>query len=597
MNNIRLKILFFASWYPNKHNTVLGVFVKNKVQAVASLCDVAAIYAAKDPSARNTFDVEPSTEDSIYTVRVYFRTSSNPILDALLYNIRFLQAYYLAWKSVKEQWGVPDLIHVNVADRAGLPALLFRLLKRIPYVITEHSTPDVAFTKGERAKPLFPNRTLKRLIWKFSEGGSVDSTTSLKFLRMMRINKDINVIPNVVSVDSANLRQATFPSPTARKNGLHISILNERKNVREIVLAAGKLSASRSDFEIHIVGDGEQRHQLEALARELNLLDSIVFFHGYVSEEKKSELVAHSDFHILNSDEEGFSVVAAESLCYGIPVLTTDCGGPEDFVSEKNGILIKRRDLESLTAGIGRMLDSARSFNRSEIGAEARARFAPGVVARQTQEMYWKAKRYWPSGNTGTLIPISEKALVLDVGSGHHPHRRANVLLERFPEETIHRTTQQIVIPQDKEFVVGDGLAMPFRDKSFGFVIASHIGEHVDDPMQFCRELSRVATGGYVETPGPLTEYLMPTASHKWIVTRRGSTLFFRKNTVTRSVFPFFFRFFYLNRDGYVHDTWKTESVFLKLANVALLKIWVHFPYAYTRIVWHNTIVGITKSR
>ena len=596
MNNVRLKILYFASWYPNRYDNVLGIFIRNKAQAISSLSDVAVIYAMKDPAAQNIFDIETSYEGAIFTVRVYFRTSSKTFFDALLYNIRFLQAYYKAWKIIKVQWGVPDLIHVNVVDRAGVPALFFKWLRNIPYVITEHSTPDVAYTKGERLKPIFPKRWLKRLIWRYSSGGSVDSSTSLKFLEKIGISSKICVIPNVVNVDHSKLPITKPSMGNSKKIGVHISILNERKNVRDIIQAAARLSASRNDFEIHIVGNGEQKDQLIELARNLNVLDKSVFFHGYLIEEKKLELITRSDFHLLNSDEEGFSVAAAESLCYGIPVITTDCGGPEDFVTEKNGIIIKRRDLDGLTMAIEKMLDTACKYAHKQISTDACARFAPEVVARQTLDLYWKAKTTWTAGNTSRMVSIPPNARVLDVGSGHQPNRRANVLLDKYPEETIHRTTQQIVIPDGKEFFVGDALAMPFPDKSFDFIIASHIAEHIEDPEQFCREMSRVGKGGYIETPGPLTEYLMPTKSHKWIVTKRGNTLFFRKNNVTGSYFPLFFRFFYLNREGYIENTWRTSNRALIILNLILVKLWAHIPYAYTCVEWNDTIVGVVTS-
>ena len=64
--------------------------------------------------------------------------------------------------------------------------------------------------------------------------------------------------------------------------------------------------------------------------------------HGFVTEEQKLELLTNADFHILNSDDEGFSVVTAEAILYGIPVIATKCGGPEDFVTPSTGILIER---------------------------------------------------------------------------------------------------------------------------------------------------------------------------------------------------------------------------------------------------------------
>lgn len=597
MNNVRLKILFFASWYPNKYNNVLGVFIRNKVQAVSTLCDTAVIYVMKDPSAKDTFDIESTYEENVFTVRVYFRTSLNPLVQVLLYNIRFLQAYYLAWKTVKQHWGTPDLIHVNVVDRAGLPALFFKWLKRVPFVITEHSTPDISYTKGEKTQPLFSHKLLKVLVWKHCSIGSVDSIISKRFLEKVGITSTLLVIPNVVPIDKDQLQNTLHPSVNNKKIGLHISLLNERKNVRGIIQAVSRLSAVRNDFEIHILGTGDQEKQLMDIARELGILDRSLFFHGYVSEKQKLEYIVRSDFHILNSDEEGFSVVTAESLCYGIPVITTDCGGPEDFVSDKNGIIIKRRDTSELTAAIEQMLETARSYNRARISEDAYTRFAPHVVATQTLEMYWTAKTKWQAGNTDRIVSIPSQARVLDVGSGHQPHRRANVLLDKHPGETIHRTTQNIVVPQGREFVVGDGLAMPFNDKSFDFVIASHVAEHVDDPEKFCLEISRVGKRGYIETPGPFTEYLMPTKSHKWIVTKRGNTLFFRKNNIAKSYFPLFFRFFYLNRDGYIENTWRTSNTVLIILNVILIKLWAHIPYAYTCIEWNDSIVGVMTSK
>jgi len=392
MNNVRLKILFFASWYPNKYNNVLGIFIRNKVQAVSALCDTAVIHVMKDPRMKNAFNIDSKYEENVLTVRVYFRASRNLLVDALLYNIRFLQAYYMAWKIIKQRWGTPDIIHVNVADRAGLPALFLKWLKRIPYVITEHSTPDVSFTKGEKSRPLFSHKVLKKFIWRNCSIGSVDSSISKKFLEMIGINSTILVIPNVVKIDEDRLQNTFHPPVQSKKIGLHISNLIERKNVHGIIQAVSKLSAIRNDFEVHILGTGDQEKILADRARELGILNQFLFFHGYVSEEQKLEYIAQSDFHILNSDEEGFSVVAAESLCYGIPVITTDCGGPEDFVTDNNGIIIKRRDTDGLAAAIEQMIKTSHSYDRNRISNEAYSRFAPQVVAAQTLDMYKTAK-------------------------------------------------------------------------------------------------------------------------------------------------------------------------------------------------------------
>ena len=194
----------------------------------------------------------------------------------------------------------------------------------------------------------------------------------------------------------------------------------------------------------------------------------------------------------------------------------------------------------------------------------------------------------WKAGNTSHSIRIEPDWKVLDVGSGHQPNRRANVLLERYLEETIHRTNQRVVVPLDRHLVVGDGLQMPFQDRPFDYVVASHIAEHVDEPLQLCRELQRVAKRGYIETPGPLTEYLLPTPSHKWIVSRKGNGLRFKKNNHQNPPSRLFFRFFYLNRDGYGFDTLKSGNFILKALNLAVIKVWPFLPGSYTELEWND---------
>jgi len=176
----------------------------------------------------------------------------------------------------------------------------------------------------------------------------------------------------------------------------------------------------------------------------------------------------------------------------------------------------------------------------------------------------------------------------LDIGSGHQPNRRANVILDKYAGETIHRTTQQIEIPKDKYFVLGDALSTPFPNKEFDFIIASHVAEHIDNPDKFCKEIQRISKRGYIETPGPITELLLPANSHKWIVRKSRNGLIFKKNHRIKPLSPFFYSVFYLNRDGYDFATKKSESNISKLISWLLNSCWKYLPYTYARLVWED---------
>lgn len=148
------------------------------------------------------------------------------------------------------------------------------------------------------------------------------------------------------------------------------------------------------------------------------------------------------------------------------------------------------------------------------------------AVGRQGLDVTMAGSTRHAVGWSGKRLRIAPSWRVLDVGSGHSPFERADVLLERFVEDDAERSGAPID-RADPRLVEGDALAMPFPDKAFDYVVASHIAEHVDDPEQLGRELSRVARAGYVETPGWFGDMLLREPFHPWRVRRRGDELHF----------------------------------------------------------------------
>ena len=113
---------------------------------------------------------------------------------------------------------------------------------------------------------------------------------------------------------------------------------------------------------------------------------------------------------------------------------------------------------------------------------------------------------------------------VLDVGSGHRPHKDATHLVDLFPEDNTERGKP--IKRHGRPLVAGTLEALPFKDQTFDFVYACHVLEHVRDPATACRELMRVGRSGYIETPSPFCEqgYNFPDpfkrgwSFHRWFV-------------------------------------------------------------------------------
>ena len=89
---------------------------------------------------------------------------------------------------------------------------------------------------------------------------------------------------------------------------------------------------------------------------------------------------------------------------------------------------------------------------------------------------------------------------ILDIGCGYNANKLANIICD-VQDLSSHY--------QDKQFIRLEEKKLPFKDKEFDFVIASHVMEHVDDVDFFIKELERVSKKGYIELPTMLEDNLV----------------------------------------------------------------------------------------
>ena len=106
-----------------------------------------------------------------------------------------------------------------------------------------------------------------------------------------------------------------------------------------------------------------------------------------------------------------------------------------------------------------------------------------------------------------TSIKIINKTLrensnwkILDIGCGYRANENANVLADVQDLSHIYKDRKFVKITTDK---------LPFADKEFDFVIASHVIEHVEDFESFIKELERISSQGYIELPSRLADNLV----------------------------------------------------------------------------------------
>ena len=101
---------------------------------------------------------------------------------------------------------------------------------------------------------------------------------------------------------------------------------------------------------------------------------------------------------------------------------------------------------------------------------------------------------------TNNLLKENKNWKILDIGCGYTANENATTLCDVIDLQEQY---------PDKKFVKLDSKNLPFTDKEFDFVIASHVLEHVENPEFFIEELQRISNRGYIEVPTTLEDNLV----------------------------------------------------------------------------------------
>tara|TARA_B100001123_G_scaffold110203_1_gene128204 strand:+ start:565 stop:1176 length:612 start_codon:yes stop_codon:yes gene_type:complete len=107
------------------------------------------------------------------------------------------------------------------------------------------------------------------------------------------------------------------------------------------------------------------------------------------------------------------------------------------------------------------------------------------------------------------LLKENKNWKILDIGCGYTANENANTICDVIDLKNYY---------PNKKFVKINSKNLPFNDKEFDFVIASHVLEHVDDPEFFINELERISSKGYIEVPTLLEDNLIfeNKTDHLW---------------------------------------------------------------------------------
>jgi glycosyltransferase involved in cell wall biosynthesis len=172
---------------------------------------------------------------------------------------------------------------------------------------------------------------------------------------------------------------------------LTVGYLIERKGIRDLIAALGRLRREGRIVHLVVAGDGPLRGSLEEQALQESVAESVHFL-GRVPHARVLALMARAELVALPSWDEAFGLVYTEAMAQGTPVVAGRGEGPEDFIVDgESGYLVPVRSPEALAGIIAEVLDDpAKAAVIGEAGRAAALELSWERNARLTLDVYKK---------------------------------------------------------------------------------------------------------------------------------------------------------------------------------------------------------------
>src|SRR6266851_5255772 len=213
-------------------------------------------------------------------------------------------------------------------------------------------------------------------------------------LRVVSAPERMRVIPN--AVDGTIFALPTKEQRLVDNQIIFVGAIRPVKGVDVLLRATRLLVESGREVSLLLVGESffknyEREYDLiRRMTHELDLEARVQF----VGKRRPPELVRciqESAVLVLPSRAESFGMVLVEALACGTPVVATRCGGPEDIVNEKVGILVPPEDPQALAAGIAQVLDRRSNYVPEALRSYALQHFGLDSVGHRLKTVYDEA--------------------------------------------------------------------------------------------------------------------------------------------------------------------------------------------------------------
>lgn len=301
-----------------------------------------------------------------------------------LFNFRFLIEYFVRLRSEEFDIIVDDMNKIPFFTplfvREPIYGVTHHLFGRSIYLEANFALASYVYWMERWAVSLYKKRRIPFIV------GSPSTARELH---------EAGFAPTDVTLINYGVDHATHRRTGVQKSATplvgYFGRLKKYKSVDHLLRGLPEVIERVPDLKVLVVGEGDDRPRLEAMAHDMQL-DRVVEFTGFVSEEKKIELLQAMWFKVTTSSKEGWGLTVVEANACGTTVLASNVEGLRDAVQDgKTGLLYSFGDIAGLAAKMIQLLtDNAQRTRLTQSAIEWSKRFDWEKAAKETELLLLK---------------------------------------------------------------------------------------------------------------------------------------------------------------------------------------------------------------
>jgi glycosyltransferase involved in cell wall biosynthesis len=367
----KFNVLFLCGWYPSKVSPNNGDFIQRHAEAVSLNHKVTVIHIITDKETKKNIDYTSEKINGIETHIAYLKYSNNP-LKKIFFFIKAFKVLLLKSQSI-------DVVHLNEIFPFGIFSLYLKWFKKKPYIISEHFT---GYHYPQSENITFFQKIISSIITRNASFVCPVSNDLKKSMQKLGLKGKYHRVPNVVDTNLFYPKENT----NSVFKIIHISNMNnEHKNIEGILRVVSKIEKEIDDFQFKIIGENSDKYF--SYAKKININLEKTLFIKQIPHKEVAKNLQESNLFLLFSNYENLPCVILEAFSCGVPIISTNVGGINEYFPKDFGFLINIKDENAMLENVLKVYKNFKT-NKEKMHHYVKNNFSKVTIANQFSELY-----------------------------------------------------------------------------------------------------------------------------------------------------------------------------------------------------------------